>query len=1165
MRLKYIKLAGFKSFVDPTKVAFPDAMTAIVGPNGCGKSNVIDAVRWVLGESNAKNLRGDAMSDVIFNGSTGRKPVSLASVELVFDNQSGRLQGPYGSYSEVSVKRQVNRDGVTRYFLNGAQCRRRDVTDLFMGTGLGPRSYAIIEQGTVSRLIESKPHELRVFIEEAAGISRYKERRRETENRIRHTRDNLARLADIRLELGTQIDKLQKQAAEALKYRQFKQQERTLQSQITVLRWQQADQQSQLVAAQLTQLSQRLQGLEQAEQGGSQLLQLQQAKTDLMAYTQQIQQQRLQSSTQISALEQQQHSHQERQQLWQHQLQVDLTKLADANERHLQLQQTAEQLRSATELRAPLLMHLNEQRQTLNAQLQHQEQRQLQLDKQRDQALQQQAEADKAVERSQALGQQLQHEQQLRQQQLTQLQQQQQQLGLAALGEQLQQAQQQQQLAEAQYQQAQQDLVDAEKASHLALQQMQQQQQLQQQMQQQQHQQQAQIGAIETLLQNQAAPLPEALQQQPRLWQQVVVQPQWAQALETVMGAALQGLVMPAEALQATTEASLPAGSWFFVEQMANGAEALPYTPTRLWPTLFDKVSCGDLNLTPWLNHVYCAADEAQRQQWLSHCLPHESVVLVDGSWAAIGARLSAGQLSRPPLTELHRQQQQLQEEEQQLSQQLQLCRQQLVQEERTVHEAEAHLLACRQQTQHTQEHRFAQQSHCDKLQQRLELLQQQQQQWQQQQQQLITAEQQAQAAQQQCEQQQQQAQVQLQQANLFVDESQNVLLETRLSLKTARVAYDETQQQLQQQQLRQQTEEAQFAAITEQAEHAQQQVQQWQQSIEQLQQQLQQADAPEQQRQLQLTEQRQQLSQAEAQLLLQQQQLADLEGQLQATLESQRGQQEQRHQLQQQKAKLQAEQHGHQIKAQGQLERLAESGHTLTSVLTTLPASASLAPLQQQLEQVKRQLMKLGAINLAAIEEFDQQTQRKSYLDQQDQDLTEALAMLEGAITKIDRETRARFKATFDAINGDFGELFPKVFGGGHAYLALTEDQDLLTAGVSIMARPPGKNNSTIQLLSGGEKALTALSLVFAIFRLNPAPFCLLDEVDAPLDDANVERFCRLVKEMSETVQFIFISHNKVSMEMAERLTGVTMAEPGCSRIVAVDIAEAAALAQIE
>ena len=237
MRLRKIKLAGFKSFVDPTTLQVSDNLVGIVGPNGCGKSNIIDAVTWVMGESSAKHLRGESLTDVIFNGSGARQPVGQASVELIFDNTDGKLGGPYAGYSEVSIKRQLNRDTISTYYLNGTRCRRKDIQGIFLGTGIGPRSYSIIEQGVISRLIEARPEELRVFLEEAAGISKFRERRRETENRIRHTRENISRLTDIMEELEKQMDHLQRQARAAERFKTLKEEERRLKAELLALEW----------------------------------------------------------------------------------------------------------------------------------------------------------------------------------------------------------------------------------------------------------------------------------------------------------------------------------------------------------------------------------------------------------------------------------------------------------------------------------------------------------------------------------------------------------------------------------------------------------------------------------------------------------------------------------------------------------------------------------------------------------------------------------------------------------------------------------------------------------------------------------------------------------------------------------------------------------------
>ncbi|WP_028115568.1 chromosome segregation protein SMC [Ferrimonas senticii] len=1149
MRLKQIKLAGFKSFVEPTKVAFPDPMTAIVGPNGCGKSNIIDAVRWVLGESSAKNLRGDAMTDVIFNGSTSRKPVSLASVELVFDNSDGRLEGQFSSYSEISVKRQVNREGQSFYFLNGGKCRRRDITDLFMGTGLGPRSYAIIEQGTVSRLIESKPQELRVFIEEAAGISRYKERRRETETRIRHTRDNLERLNDIRHELDEQIVKLQAQATTASRYRELKADERRLHGEVLALRWRQADHQSKQLDQQIVNLQGRQQQLQQHQSGDQHRLELLQAQQrTLTADEQQQQQQQLQLTAAISAAEQQQQHQQQRQLQLQAEIEREQQHFANLAQQQQNLQLSQQALEQALQQSAPLQQLLCANEQSLRQQYQLLEQQQEQAEAQRDdartkreQAQQQQQQLENQTESVQRDIERLTAAQVRASQQLTLL-------DLATLESAIEVAQFSISDAEQQHQQAQQQ-VDQLTVEVAAVDQqrlsandelLQQQQQLSSSL--------AEQQALTTLLRNRQQALPPELAALPRLWQQLNIEPQWAAVVEALLQQPLQG-VISAESPQLST------GVFCFTDAPA---------PIEVAATsLLNRVRCG-YNLAPWLAPIHCADSEAEAQQLLQQLPASQAVVLADGRWFGHGICGLLGDGEQQPLTQLQAQLEQNQLAVSSQQQTVAAGKAQQAQLQQRLTALQQSLKQAQQTQQSSYQQLLSQQGSLDKLTHQLQLAQQQQQQLKQQL--SATSEELAKA-----QGQRQQLTLELQQASVSQTQAQqrwqqraDHLVELRHQLKQQRQKLDDLNQQVQQAQLQQQRDQAQLAALADQLASTQGQSQQLQQRINDAKQQLDDLLAPQPQQRAELQQLRQQQSEQQQQLQQLQQQQAQLDGQVKALLGANRDQQGQQSKLQQQCNKLELQREGLRVQAQGYLDLLAEAQLSLNELLPQLASDATLTLRSSQLSEVKVQIEALGPINLAAIEEFDSQQQRQNYLTAQDSDLREALDMLEGAIRKIDRETKARFKATFDAVNQDLAGLFPKVFGGGSASLELIGD-DLLDAGVTIMAQPPGKKNSTIHLLSGGEKALTALSLVFAIFRLNPAPFCLLDEVDAPLDDANVGRFCRLVKEMSETVQFIFISHNKVSMEMADRLTGVTMAEPGCSRIVAVDIEEAAALAQIE
>ena len=1148
MRLKQIKLAGFKSFVDLTTVPFPEAMTAVVGPNGCGKSNVIDAVRWVLGESSAKNLRGDAMTDVIFNGSAQRKPVSQASVELVFENTQGRLAGQLADRSEIAIKRLVTRDAQSSYFLNGSKCRRRDITDIFLGTGLGPRSYAIIEQGMISRLIESKPQELRVFIEEAAGISKYKERRRETENRIKHTRDNLDRLADVREELGKNIEKLKRQAATAQRYKELKAQERKLKAEVTTIKWLGFNQQ-------LTQLEQQLREQETelekyfAAQSGDQriLLELKEQAANARSEQEQRQQHFYQLGATISRLEQQILGQRQQQQMLRGQLQQKQQSLQEFN-RHQQtdLQQLAElvaqleELEPDTELQAEQGAELELRLQDATQQV-RQQQQQFESWQQNSFSLREQAQQLRLqLEHLQQQQQQL-VEQQLRQERqlalldeaplaeaLTVLQQEQE--ALLCAQQQAQQVWQQQQVA---LSRAEQELTDARQA----LQQWQNQQQVLQLEQQ----------RLEQL--QQAMP---ASQQQ--LLQQLELKPGWALAVALALGNLQHASIVEQrpDQLDESGIASYLATDWQSTNSPADKSSAIQ-------GTLASVITRGPYPES--FRHILLADTFSEALAKQSTLSAGQSVICPQGMWLGINWGMQPD--ANATDSALLRQERllQLTEKLHQLTEQLGLAS-----------------VAAEQAKQHYQQ-----------LEHIVQVAAQQQDDYKSQLQQVNTAIQLKQLTLQQVQQQGQQLQqsiaelsTQRQILAARYDEQQVLQDEAEHTYQAQQIEQQQYQQRLQQ---ARQQEELLRSQSTEQRQRLvqlQMQAQLCQRQQQSLEQNLARAAAQQDLLQQQITELQQQLVADDDPALLLQEQLQEslllredaesalkqannvlsaLEQQIRELEQGQSGIVQRVSQQQKALESLRLDAEGYRIRANNMLELLREQQVSMKEVLAELPATADEQTWQQQLDKTVDAVSRLGAINLAAIEEYEQQAERKQYLDDQHQDLVSALETLETAMRKIDRETKQRFKDTFDEVNEGLKQLFPKVFGGGSAYLDLT-DEDLLETGVSIMARPPGKKNSTIHLLSGGEKALTALSLVFSIFRLNPAPFCMLDEVDAPLDDANVGRFCNLVREMSETVQFIYISHNKIAMEMAAQLMGVTMQEPGVSRVVAVDVDDAVKLA---
>ncbi|BAJ01632.1 chromosome segregation protein SMC [Shewanella violacea] len=1133
MRLKQIKLAGFKSFVDSTKIPFLNPLSAIIGPNGCGKSNIIDAVRWVLGESSAKHLRGDSMADVIFNGSTARRPVSVASVELSFENLDGRLMGEYSSYQEIAIKRQVSRDGDSSYFLNGQKCRRKDITDLFMGTGLGPRSYAIIEQGTISRLIESKPQELRVFIEEAAGISRYKERRRETENRIRHTRENLDRLGDIRNELGRQLEKLAEQASEAKQYRELKQSERQLDSELFVSRYLELIHQTERLTLDVNRLELAKAEVEaEKERTELELTRLNVQLVELDGEEQKRVESFYLSGTQIAKLEQelkhrqQQDSHVEQRitgivhKLNQHKdkLSSDETsqqalseelvlKRPQIEQTHLSLTQVTADL-SAHELKAAesrtllsehkekvssyrlayevsrgKLSHQGIMLEQTRAQLSSIEQDAAGLLKQEDVKIGQdnlgrltqwQIDAMEQGEINDELD-----------QKLTDLLQSQ--VNLKAKQEALSQSL-------------------AEERGRLAL-------------------------ITKLLLDDENQSGAKAL------WQLINVQPGWEKAVELIFDGLLK----------------MPAG----VEKGEFGFEGLI---SQEWHGM-----SSNANLSPWLSLIRWAETLEQARELVSGISEHERIVTADGYLLGKGFVIKKGtdsgslvQLKREQealdvsiddsealLSELNNQGHGLDANITPLKIELASGIDTLQKLNVSIARLTVQIEADKQRNKDLSQRR----EHLVSELARLKVLLNKQQE---DEVSVLANLDNAQSSLKQGEQAQTSLvkglDEQVDSVGVFKDKYQQVQQADRdlsqvCQTLTTKLALNE--QSINQQRVR--IEELTLAKSALEHQLVEQNVASEDGQLSSLKEQLGQALAQQQTKQVELARLRQQQTKL--------QESCDSSG---IKKKQQLGKTED---LTQSISTLKLRREGLKGQADSQLMQLKEQDIELEQVKSSLDLKKSSQVRQRELERIRAQIIHLGAINLAAIEEYEQQGERKNYLDSQDEDLTSALTSLEEAIRKIDKETKSRFKDTFDKVNKDLGILFPKVFGGGSATLALTHD-DLLEAGVTIMARPPGKKNSTIHLLSGGEKALTALSLVFAIFRLNPAPFCMLDEVDAPLDDANVDRFCRLVKEMSQTVQFIFISHNKLTMEMADQLIGVTMHEPGVSRIVAVDIDEAVALA---
>lgn len=1161
MRLKCIKLAGFKSFVDPTTVNFPSNMAAVVGPNGCGKSNIIDAVRWVMGESSAKNLRGESMTDVIFNGSTSRKPVSQASIELVFDNSDSTLVGEYASYAEISIRRKVTRDSQNSYFLNGAKCRRRDITDIFLGTGLGPRSYSIIEQGMISKLIEAKPEDLRNFIEEAAGISKYKERRRETENRIRRTHENLERLTDLREELERQLERLHRQAQAAEKYQQYKAQERQLKAQLSALRWQALNEQvgqreavigDQEVAFEALVAEQRnadasIERLRDGHHDLSERFSLVQGRFysvggDIARVEQSIQhgQQRLRQlqddlkEAERSRLETESH------------LGHDRTLLATLGEELAMLEPEQEMTTAAAEEAAAALedsestMHgWQEQWDSFNTRS-AEPRRQAEVQQSRIQQLEQSME--RLAERQRRLG-----------EELVLLAADPEDAAILELGEQL--ASSDLLLEELQAREEQQ-VERLEQLRNVLQQASQAQQQAQGELQRLN----GRLASLEALQQAALDPgtgtaqwlREQGLDQRPRLAEGLRVASGWELAVETVLGADLQAVLV--DDFAGFDLAGFAQGDLRLVD---SGRDAV-----RVPGRLLDKVESA-VDLAPWLAQVKPVEDLDAALALRASLAPGESLISRDGYWIgrhflrvrrasdAQGGVLARGQelqslgLEREEreaaLATLEEQLQGLREQQKQEEQSREQLRRRLQDEARQQGELKAQLSAGKAKIEQLTLRRHRLDEELAEL-----------------------AEQRAVEHEQVGE-----SRLQLQDALDIMaqdTEQRELLLAQRDSLRERldRVRQEARQHKDHAHQLavRLGSLRAQHDSTRQALERLELQSERLTEKHEQLSLNLEEGEAPLEELRLKLEELLERRMAVDEEMRQARMQMEDADRELRDA-EKRRTQAEQQSQL----LRGQLEQHrmewqGLSVRRKALQEQLHEDGYDLHGVLATLGSEANEQEAEQELERIDARIQRLGAINLAAIDEYQQQSERKRYLDAQDADLVEALDTLENVIRKIDKETRTRFKDTFDQINGGLQALFPKVFGGGSAYLELT-GEDLLDTGVTIMARPPGKKNSTIHLLSGGEKALTALALVFAIFKLNPAPFCMLDEVDAPLDDANVGRYAKLVKEMSQTVQFIYITHNKIAMEMADHLMGVTMHEPGCSRLVAVDVEEAMAMVE--
>ena len=1170
MRLSNIKLAGFKSFVDPTTIHVPSNLVGVIGPNGCGKSNIIDAVRWVMGESSAKHLRGESMADVIFNGSSSRKPVGTASIELSFDNSDGTIGGQYAGYNEISIRRQVSRDGTSNYFLNNTRCRRRDITDIFLGTGLGPRSYSIIEQGTISRLIEAKPDDLRAFLEEAAGISKYKERRRETENRIRHTRENLDRLNDLLEEIDKQIEKLKRQSRAAERYKELKAEERQVKAELLALRYSAMHEETSSRQNQLQERELAMQA-ELAEQRRieAELEKLRDSLTGANESFNTVQGHYYKLGADVARIEQAiQHNKESRQQQQQELSRAEQT-LAEVEE-HIRVDSSRlEQLARDIETNGPELMSTTERSGQSAAALKDAEQAMHAWQEEWNEFNQRAAERAQAAQVERTRLDHLDRHMQQLDERLQRMDDEQQTLGDQAVAGELEQLAHESGAQETVVTDIKVNLDGAVRHITDVRTGLEQQEQELAALQSVHHDTHGQLVSLQTLQQAALGQRSEqvtgwltaqGMQGAPRLAQEIQVEPGWEHAVETALGFYLEAVCVDGLDNVEHMLGSLEQGS---VALFDTHATAAVNTPADKGVALGSKVT-SSWSMGSLLDGIYVVDTLSQALANRSGLAAHESIITKEGIWVgsswlrvARDTDEKAGVLERErEISELTAQVGAQATNVESLLQSVATARESLVSAEsdrerlqdsynqalRAASELRARLstVQARLEQQKARRDHVLMESEVLRTEKEGEV-------------QAMTSSQQS-----------------LQEAldaveTLALEREERTRQQQHLSsvLDETRERARSDQQSVHELALRAESmrtaQETTSQALTRMREQSQQLISR----RDQLTAVLDQGDTPIVELGAELEGLLSRRLEVENELGSARKQVEDIEHGTreldQERVRKERSVSNQREQIEHDRMAWQEIK----VRSDTLLEQINESGFEFQPLLDLVQEGATVDAWAEQADKLERRIQRLGPINLAAIEEYEEESKRKDYLDAQHADLIEALTTLENAIGKIDKETRSRFRETFERVNEGLQENFPVLFGGGQAYLELT-GEDLLDTGVTVMARPPGKRNSTIHLLSGGEKALTAIALVFSIFRLNPSPFCMLDEVDAPLDDANVGRYCDMVRKMSEHVQFIFITHNKVTMEMANQLTGVTMHEAGVSRLVAVDVDEAVRLAAV-
>ncbi|MBS0450397.1 MAG: chromosome segregation protein SMC [Proteobacteria bacterium] len=1173
MRLNSIKLSGFKSFAEPTNFMLPGQLVGVVGPNGCGKSNIMDAVRWVLGESRASELRGESMQDVIFNGTTSRKQASRSSVELVFDNADHRAGGQWSQFTEIAVRRVLTRDGTSSYYINNQPVRRRDVQDVFLGTGLGPRAYAIIGQGTISRIIESKPEELRLFLEEAAGVSKYKERRRETENRLSDTRENLTRVEDILRELNTNLDKLEKQAEVAARYNTLQGDATRKQHQLWFLKRgeSEADQAKIKMDAEksINDLEARTAELRHVE---AELETVRQAHYAAGDQVNQAQGKLYEASAEVGRLEGEIRFVVEgRQRVEQ--------RLVQLKEQVAQWGTRREEAQAEIETLAGQGVDAEEQSILLAAQLEEHDARMPELEESLQRAQDEANSQRGAVTQVQQQIQVLAADQRNIDDQMRQLNVRAERLEtdkralaapdeakLADMQEQLAAAQEAASESEARLHELQESVpqldesrrekqqqVNTESAKHAEFS--------------------ARLEALRALQEKvktdgKLTPwlAKHGLDGLQGLWTKIHIEQGWENALEAAlrerMGALEVSRLDMVRGFLGTEGKDAPPAKLAFYSPPA---AAQPASGGSL-PRLSDLLRLNDAGLqallTDWLHDSF-TAQSFEEALSLRDKLPPGGVIYVKSGHAvsAHGVNFYAQDSEQAGLLA---RQQEMENLERQLRAQALIneeARSALVRAEAAYSDAASRLVTARREAADTQSRSHELQVETLRLTQLAE-------QTRARSQQLNADLGEVNAQLEELQERRVAAEARFEELDMQLADSQErhaqldeKVIESQRRLADSREQHRSLERQAQEATFAQRTLEQRRAELQRSIETAQQQTvaladedQRARAELERL------SDAAAQaglQNALSLKMER------EAALGATRSQYDDLTIKLRASDERRLQLERELEPLRQRITDFQLKEQAARLGFEQYAQLLADAQADLEAVAASIEADkVRLTGLQSEIDRLHREVAALGAVNLAALDELTVARERKTFLDAQSADLNEAINTLEDAIRKIDGETRELLGGTFKIVNDHFSRMFPELFGGGNAKLVMTGDE-ILDSGVQVMAQPPGKKNQTIHLLSGGEKALTAIALVFAIFQLNPAPFCLLDEVDAPLDDANTERYAKLVTAMSKETQFLFISHNKIAMEMAEQLIGVTMQEQGVSRIVAVDMEAAASMAE--